>query len=137
MKLKGADKKMKKLIKRTTMTLTVLLALFGITTGVAFAGGYITWNGSSDYFQLIENLDLISQRGNEMKSDNENINRELEQTNNRLLDKENEINALEQEIDALEKRAEGNKTTQDQLKQAEKDMKEAKKKSDEVLGVFN
>ena len=128
---------MKKLIKRTAMTLTVLLALFGITTGVAFASGYITWNGSSDYFQLIENLDLISQRGHEMKSNNENINRELEQTNNRLLDKENEINALEQEIEALEKRAEGNKTTQDQLKQAEKDMKEAKKKSDEVLGLFN
>ena len=136
MKLKG-DRKMKKFIKRTAMTLTVLLALFGITTGVAFASGYITWNGSSDYFQLIENLDLISHRGHEMKSHNENNNSELEPPNNRLLDKENEINALEQEIDALKKRAEGNKTTQDQLKQAEKDMKEAKKKSDEVLGVFN
>ena len=99
---------MKKLIKRTAMTLTVLLALFGITTGVAFASGYIQWNGSSDYFQLIENLDLISQRGHEMKADNENINRELEQTNNRLLDKENDINALEQEIESLKKQAEGN-----------------------------
>ena len=102
---------MKKTIKRTAMTLTVLLALFGITTAVAFASGYLTCNGSRDYFQLIENLDLISQCGHEMKSNNENINRALEQTNNRLLDKENEINALEQEIETLKKRAEGNKTT--------------------------
>lgn len=128
---------MKKQIKRVALSMVVVLALFGAFTGVALAANYISWTGSGDYFQLIENLDLISQRGHEMKSDNENINRELEQTNNRLLDKENEINALEQEIEALEKRAEGNKTTQDQLKQAEKDMKEAKKKSDEVLGVFN
>ena len=76
---------------------------------MAFASGYTKVESGSDYFQLIENLDLISQRGHEMKSDNENINRELEQTNNRLLDKENEINALEQEIEALKKRAEGTK----------------------------
>ena len=109
---------MKKQIKRVALSKVVVLALFGAFTGVALSANYISWTGSCDYFQLIENLDLISQRGHEMKADNENINRELEQTNNRLLDKENEINALEQEIEALKKRAEGNKTTQDQLKQA-------------------
>ena len=128
---------MKKIIKRTALTFTVLFALIGATVTVGFASGRIPWPGDQDFQQILINLDLISQRGHEMKSDNENINRELEQTNNRLLDKENEINALEQEIEALKKRAEGNKTTQDQLKQAEKDMKEAKKKSDDVLGVFN
>ena len=127
---------MKKTIKRVALTITIVCALIGATGTVALASGYITWGGSQDFQQTLINLNLISERGHEMKSDNENINRELEQTNNRLLDKENEINALEQEIDALKKRAEGNKTTQDQLKQAEKDMKEAKKKSDEVLGVF-
>ena len=128
---------MKKTIKRIALTITILFALIGATGTVALASGYITWNGTQDFQQTLINLNLISERGRELKVSNENINRELEQTNNRLLDKENEIDSLNQQIEALEKRAEGNKTTQDQLKQAEKDMKEAKKKSDEVLGVFN
>ena len=127
---------MKKTIKRIALTLTILLALFGATTGIALAANYITWNGSADFEQTLVNLNLISERGRELKSDNENINRELEQTRNQLLDKDNQINALEQEIEALEKRVDGNKTTQDQLKQAEKDMRDVKKKSEEVLNEF-
>lgn len=128
---------MKKTIKRIALTITILLALIGATGTVAFASGYITWNGTQDFQQTLINLNLISERGRELKSDNENINRELEQTRNQLLDKDNKINALEQQIEALEKRVEGNKTTQDQLKQAEKDMKDVKKKSEDVLSEFD
>ena len=128
---------MKKTIKRIALTITILFALIGATGTVALASGYIQWSGSSDFQQTLANLNLISERGRELKSDNENINRELEQTRNQLLDKDNRINALEQEIEALEKRVDGNKTTQDQLKQAEKDMRDVKNKSEEVLGEFN
>lgn len=128
---------MKKTIKRIALAITILLALIGATGTIAFAANYITWNGSADFEQTLINLNLISERGRELKSDNENINRELEQTHNQLLDNDNQINALEQEIEALEKRVEGNKTTQDQLKQAEKDMRDVKKKSEEVLSEFD
>src|SRR5699024_10584676 len=114
---------MKKTIKRTVLAFTILFALIGATGTIAFAANYIQWGGSQDFQQTLANLNLISERGRELKANNENINRELEQMNNKLLDKDNQINALEQEIEALEKRVEGNKTTQDQLKQAEKDMK--------------
>lgn len=76
---------MKKHIKRLTATIITLFALLGVGTTIAFASGYINWNGSSDYFQLIENLNQISERGQELKSNNENIERELEQMNNKLL----------------------------------------------------
>lgn len=128
---------MKKTIKRIALTITILLALIGATGTVALASGYITWNGTQDFQQTLANLNLISDRGRELKVNNENINRELEQTRNQLLDKDNRINALEQEIEALEKRVEGNEATQDQLKQAEKDMRDVKKKSEEVLSEFN
>ena len=128
---------MKKVLKRITLTITVLFALIGATGTVALASGYIQWSGSSDFQQTLANLNLISERGQELTADNENINRELEQTRNQLLDKDNQINALEQEIEALEKRVEGNEATQDQLKQAEKDMRDVKKKSEEVLSEFN
>lgn len=128
---------MKKTIKRIALTITILLALIGAMGTVALASGYITWNGTQDFQQTLTNLDLIRERGRELTTDNENINRELEQKRNELLDKDNQINALEQEIEALEKRVDGNKTTQDQLKQAEKDMQDVKKKSEEVLGGFN
>lgn len=128
---------MKKQMKRLLVTVTILLALFGAGTGIAFASGYITWGGTEDFEQTLINLNLISERGREMKTDNEKVSRELEQASNRLKDKDNEIIALEQEIEALEKRIEGNMTTQDQLKQAEKDMKNVRDKSDEVLNEFN
>ena len=128
---------MKKTVKRLIATLLVAFALIGFSGTIALASGYITWGGSQDFQQTLVNLNLISERGRELKANNENINRELEQTRNQLLDKDNQINALEQEIEALEKRVDGNKTTQDQLKQAEKDMRDVKKKSEEVLSEFN
>src|SRR5699024_12340272 len=108
---------MKKTNKRTVLAFTILFALIGATGTVALASGYIQWSGSSDFQQTLANLNLISERGRELKASNENINRELEQTRNQLLDKDNQINALEQEIKALAKRVEGNEATHDQLKQ--------------------
>ena len=128
---------MKKTMKRVAVTGTVLLALFGAGTGIAFASGYITWGGTQDFEQTLINLNLISERGQEMKSNNENINRDLEQKNNQLLDKDNQIDSLNQQIEALEKRIESGQTTQDQLQQAEKDMRDVKQKSEEVLSEFN
>ena len=128
---------MRKTIKRVVVSMVVMFALFGAFTGVALATNFITWNGTQDFQQTLANLNLISERGRELKTSNENINRELEQTRNQLLDKDNQINALEQEIEALEKRVDGNEATQDQLKQAEKDMRDVKKKSEEVLSEFN
>lgn len=119
---------MKKTIKRLALTITILLALIGATGTIALASGYITWGGSQDFQQTLVNLNLISERGQELKSNNENINRELEQMNNKLLDKDNRINALEQEIDALKKNDKS-----DQLEQAEKDMRDVKNKSEQVL----
>src|SRR5699024_5093108 len=127
----------KKTIKRIALTITVLFALIGATGTIAFAANYITWNGSQDFQQTLANLNLISERGRELKASNENINRELEQTRNQLLDKDNQINALEQEIEALEKRVEGNEATQDQWKKAEKDRRDEKKTTEEVVSEFN
>ena len=128
---------MKKTMKRIAVTGTVLLALFGAGTGIAFASGYITWGGTQDFEQTLINLNLISEHGRELKAGNENINRELEQKHNELLDKDNQIDSLNQQIEALEKRVEGGQTSQDQLQQAEKDMKNVREKTEEVLGEFN
>ena len=128
---------MKKHLKRLAVTVTVLFALLGATGTVALASGYITWGGSQDFQQTLINLNLISERGRALKSDNESVGRELEQTKNTVLDKENEIDRLEQEIEALEKKVDGGKTTQDQLEQAVKDMRDVKNKSEQVLSEFN
>src|SRR5699024_4831080 len=128
---------MKKTIKRIALTITILLALIGATGTVALAANYITWNGTQDFQQTLVKLNLISERGRELKVNNGNINRELEQRRNQLLDKDNKINAPETEIEALEKRVDGNKTTQEQLKQTEKDMRDVKNKSEQVSSEFN
>src|SRR5699024_9367793 len=113
----GANQ-MKKTIKRIALTITILLALNGATGTIALAANYIQWGGSQDFLHTLANLNLISERGRELKADNENINRELEQTRNQILNKDNQINGLEQQSRALEKRVDENETTQEQLKQA-------------------
>ena len=128
---------MKNFVKKGLITLGTVFALLGVGGTVAFASGYITWNGTQDFQQTIANLNLISERGRKLKESNESINRDLEQTRNQLLDKDNKIDSLEQNIEALEKKINGGQTTQDQLKQAEKDMRDVKNKSQEVLNQFN
>lgn len=128
---------MKKTIKRITITIVTVFALLGVSTTALAATGNITWNGSSDFQQALENLNLISERGQELKTERDGYYTENEQLVNRLKDKDNLINAKEQELDSLRKEnqqlKESSTNNSDELKQAEKDMKEVNQKSKDVL----
>ena len=138
---------MKKTMKRLAITTMALFALLGAGGTIAYASGYITWGGTQDYHQILTNLELIGQRGNELKSEKavliqeretliteyEETNRENEQLLNVIKDKDNQINSLEQQIEALEKRIADGKTTQDMLQQAEKDFKHVREETESVL----
>ena len=149
---------MKKTMKRLAITTMALFALLGAGGTIAYASGYISWAGTADYQQTLVNLGLIAERGDQLKTDkqnliieknnlvteyeqlvseNENTYRENEQLTNVIKDKENQINSLEQQIEALEKRIADGQTTRGQLEQAEKDMRDVKNKSEEVLSEFN
>ena len=149
---------MKKTMKRLAITTMALFAILGAGGTIAYASGYISWAGTADYQQTLVNLNLIAERGDQLKTDkqnliieknnlvteyeqlvseNENTYRENEQLTNVIKDKENQINSLEQQIEALEKRIADGQTTRGQLEQAEKDMGDVKKKSEEVLSEFN
>ena len=128
---------MKKTIKRITITIVTIFAFLGVSTTALAATGYITWKGSADFQQTLENLNLISERGQELKIERDGYYRENEQLVNRLKDKDNLINAKEQELDALRKEnqqlKESSTNNSGELKQAEKDMKEVNQKSKDVL----
>lgn len=128
---------MKKIIKRTLATLIIAFAFLGLGTTALAANGYITWGGSQDVQQALENLNLISDRGQELKTERDGYYRDNEQLVNQLKDKDNvinsktqEIEAKQKEIDQLEQSATNNT---DELKQAEKDAKTVNKKTSEVL----
>lgn len=128
---------MKKTIKRITITTVTIFAFLGVSTTALAATGYITWKGSTDFQQTLENLNLISERGQELKTERDGYHRENEQLVNRLKDKDNLINAKEQELDTLRKEnqqlKESSTNNSNELKQAEKDMKEVNQKSKDVL----
>ena len=128
---------MKKTIKHITITIVTLFAFLGISTTALAATGYITWKGSADFQQALENLNIISERGQELKTERDGYYRENEQLVNRLKDKDNLINAKEQELDSLRKEnqqlKESSTNNSNELKQAEKDMKEVNQKSKDVL----
>ena len=128
---------MKKTIKRITITTITIFAFLGVSTTALAATGYITWKGSTDFQQALENLNLISERGQELKTERDGYYRENEQLVNRLKDKDNLINAKEQELDTLRKEneqlKESSTNNSNELKQAEKDMKEVNQKSKDVL----
>ena len=123
-----------KLIKRITV---ILMAMIIMATGVAFASGYITWNGSNNYNQTIINLDAINTRGQELKSERDLANASNEQLQNIIRDKENVIREKDNQITAKQNEIEQLKNQQgsnnDQLKQAEIDMQSVKDKSQQVL----
>lgn len=107
-------------------------------TGGVFADElYTIWKGSTDFQEVLETFDLISERGQELKTERDGYYRENEQLVNRLKDKDNLINAKEQELDALRKEnqqlKESSTNNSNELKQAEKDMKEVNQKSKDVL----
>lgn len=113
------------------------MAMIIMATGVAFASGYITWNGSNNYNQTIINLDAINTRGQELKSERDLANASNEQLQNIIRDKENVIRDKDNQITAKQNEIEQLKNQQgsnnDQLKQAEIDMQSVKDKSQQVL----
>ena len=110
-----------------------VIAFLMLTTGVFAAASYIQWAGTQDYQETLINLDLIGQRGQELKSERDSLGNSNEQLENIIKDKENIIKDKDNEIEALEKRISDGRTTQDQLKQAEKDMQDVNNKSKQVL----
>lgn len=120
--------------KKITIALaTILLSVTLFTTGVYAGTIYTEWKGTEDYYQTLENLNLIADAGEQMKVDRDNLSRENEQLNNTVSDKDNQINSLEQDITALEERINDGMTTRGQLEQAEKDMADVESKSANVL----
>lgn len=139
---------MKKSRKKLLKVVAIAFMIIGISTTALAAGGYITWNGSPDFHEAMENLNLIGERGNILKNERDMANATNEQLQNAIKDKENvikdkdnlisakdqEISALEQEIENLRNQGTGNN---DQLKQAEKDMKGVNNKTKQILNSLN
>lgn len=139
---------MKKSRKKLLKVVAIAFMIIGISTTALAAGGYITWNGSSDFHEAMENLNLIGERGNILKGERDMANATNEQLQNVIKDKENvikdkdnvisskdqEIASLEQEIENLKNQGTGNN---DQLKQAEKDMKDVNNKTKQILNGLN
>ena len=139
---------MKKSRKKLLKVVAIAFMIIGISTTALAAGGYITWNGSTDFHEAMENLNRIGERGNTLKSERDMANATNEQLQNVIKDKENvikdkdnlinskdqEISALEQEIENLKNQGTGNN---EQLKQAEKDMKDVNNKTKQILNGLN
>lgn len=123
--------------KRFSILTVTIVAFLTLATGVMAGATYINWNGTQDYHETLENLNLIGQRGRELKSERDNLGNSNEHLENIIKDKENIIKDRDNEIEALEKRISNGQTTQDQLRQAEKDMKDVNGKSKQVLNGMN
>lgn len=132
---------MKKSIKRIITTLVVLFALIGAGGVTALASGYITWNGTQAYQNILVTLEQIKQRGQGLKTERDESKRSNEQLVNQIKDKDNLINAKTQENDALKKENDKLKESAtneaNKLKQAEMDMKDVDSKSKDALNSLN
>ena len=128
---------MKKLLKTTLITLIAVFALLGASVTVLGASGYVNWNGSTAYQNILITLEQITTRGQELKTERDNSNRSNEQLVNQIKDKDNLINAKTQENEALKKENDKLKETSaneaNKLKQAEIDMADVDQKSKDVL----
>ena len=139
---------MKKQIKRIGLAMVVIFALLGAGGTALAAAGYITWGGTRDYNEALENLNAIGSRGQQLKSERdtakasngqlENIIRDKE---NIIKDKDNLIKAKDQEVAAKQKEIDNlrnqNNADAGQLQQAEKDMKDVNQKTKDVLNSLN
>lgn len=119
---------MKKLIKRTGITLVAGFALLGAGGTALAANGYITRGGSDAYNSTLVTSQEIGAQGQKLKGERDAEARENEQLLNVIKDKENLIDAKQKEIDALKK---NDKSTE--LQQAEKDMKDLEQKAKDAL----
>lgn len=128
---------MKKLLKATLITLIAVFALLGASVTALVASGYVNWNGSTAYQNILITLEQITTRGQELKTERDNSNRSNEQLVNQIKDKDNAINAKTQENEALKKENDKLKETStneaNKLKQAETDMSDVDQKSKDVL----
>lgn len=128
---------MKKLIKATLITLIAVFALLGASVTALAASGYVNWNGTTAYQNILITLEQITTRGQELKTERDNSNRSNEQLVNQIKDKDNLINAKAQENEALKKENDKLKETSaneaNKLKQAEMDMSDVDQKSKDVL----
>ncbi len=128
---------MKKLLKATLITLIAAFALLGASVTALAASGYVNWNGSTAYQNILITLEQITTRGQELKTERDNSNRSNEQLVNQIKDKDNLINRKTQENDALKKEndklKESSTDESNKLKQAEIDMKDVDQKSKDVL----
>ena len=122
---------MKKTMKKVAFTGMAALALFGAGTGVAFASGYITWNGTENYNEILQGLDDMERRHNELGGERSQMIRELIQRADKIEEHETTIAELNEQIEELQK--EGPATEAGKLKQAEQDMKHVNKRTQEVL----
>ena len=133
----SGGKQMKKLLKATLITLIAVFALLGASVTALAASGYVNWNGSTAYQNILITLEQITTRGKELKTERDNINRSNEQLVNQIKDKDNLINAKTQENEALKKENDKLKETSaneaNKLKQAEMDMSDVDQKSKDVL----
>ena len=139
---------MKKSRKKLLKVVAIVFMVIGISTTALAAGGFITWSGSPDFHEAMENLNLIGERGNILKGERDMANATNEQLQNVIRDKENlikdkdnlinakdqEIAEKEQEIENLRNQGTGNN---EQLKQAEKDMKDINNKTKQILNGLN
>lgn len=125
---------MNKHIKRILLTVGTLFALLGITGTVAYASGYITWRGTDDYHEVLDNLKLIKQSGDDLKHELDNANHSKEELKVIIEQKEQIILTLEKEIEDL-KASSG--TNDAELEQAVKDMKDLREKTDEMVGELD
>ena len=128
---------MKKLLKATLITLIAVFALLGASVTALAATGYVNWNGSTAYQNILITLEQITTRGQELKTERDNSNRSNEQLVNQIKDKDNTITAKTQENEALKKENDKLKETSaneaNKLKQAEMDMSDVDQKSKDVL----
>ena len=122
---------MKNKLKKVAFTGMAALALFGAGTGVAFASGYITWNGTENYNEILQGLDDMERRHNELGGERSQMIRELIQRADKIEEHETTIAELNEQIEELQK--EGPATEAGKLKQAEQDMEHVNERTQEVL----
>lgn len=135
---------MKKLLKRTAITLTALFAFLGMGTVAAFAAGVLTWDGHNSYLVVKQNLvlldDLLSKKEQAVKdleTTQANKQKEIDDLNKIIVEKETLIvqkNAVIAEKEAALTAASATiETAEDELDLATKEMKDLENNSKAIV----
>lgn len=135
-------------IKRICFAVVVIFALVGAGGTALAATGYLTWGGTQDYNEAVQNLSEIGNRSQQLKverdtakASNSQLENIIKDKENIIKDKDNLINAKAQEVEAKQKEIDAlrnqNTAESGQLQQAEKDMKDVNQKTKDVLNSLN